>query len=138
MSHHEHIRLKGASDEKCEDRNNQKIFEDERGLIFNVILVTTAGIVLGSTVIEILNITYILPISECELHWTMQDKGVLSVTAVLGVLCGSLFWGSLADTHGRRFVLYPTLLMTFVFTSLSSFASSFWSLFILRFASGLL
>lgn len=109
-----------------------------KSFLFNVVLIATAGLVLGSTVIEVLNITYILPISECELAWTMQDKGLLSVTAVLGILFGSVLWGSLADTYGRRLVLYPTLFCTFVSTTLSSIAASFWTLFIARFSSGLL
>lgn len=138
MSHHEHIHLNDASNKTNEDKNPEDVQCFTECRLFNVILITIAGVVLGSTVIEILNITYILPISECELHWTMQDKGVLSVTAVLGVLCGSMFWGTFADTYGRRLVLYPTLLMTFLFTTLSSFAESFWSLFIFRFASGFL
>lgn len=134
MSHQDNIHMKRCSNQKDTSEDSQH----RKGFIFDLILITTAGLVLGSTVIEILNITYILPISECELHWTMQDKGLLSVTAVLGVIFGSLFWGSLADIYGRRLVLYPTLFMTFVFTTLSSFATSFWSIFFLRLSSGFL
>lgn len=46
---------------------------------------------------------------------TSEDKGWLTATPMLGMIIGSYFWGCLADTKGRKYVLITTLLLDGMF-----------------------
>lgn len=86
--------------------------------------------------VEVGTIGYILPISQCELHWTMQEKGLLGAVGTAGVILTSHFWGFMADTKGRKAVILPTLFIGFIFSFLSTLSNSFWVLFILKLLNG--
>lgn len=103
---------------------------------FNYFLIIIAGLVLANVLLETASIGFILPISQCDLQLTNQDKGILSAIGFLGIILSSHLWGFLADTKGRRKVILPTLLMAFVFTVLSSFSHTFWVLVLLRLING--
>lgn len=69
---------------------------------------------------------------------TTQNKGILSAIALIGIITSSHMWGFLADTKGRRKIIVPTLLASFLCTVLSSLVTNF-SLFVtLRFFTGFL
>lgn len=69
---------------------------------------------------------------------TTQNKGILSAIALIGIITSSHMWGFLADTRGRRKIIIPTLLISFLCTVLSSLVTNF-SLFVtLRFFTGFL
>lgn len=69
---------------------------------------------------------------------TSANKGILSAIALIGIIASSHMWGFLADTRGRRKIIIPTLLISFVCTVLSSLVTNF-SLFVtLRFFTGFL
>lgn len=69
---------------------------------------------------------------------TTHNKGILSAIALIGIITSSHMWGFLADTKGRRKIILPTLLISFVCTVLSSLVTNF-SLFVtLRFFTGFL
>lgn len=103
---------------------------------FNYFLIIIAGLVLANVLLETASIGFILPISQCDLQLTNQDKGILSAIGFLGIILSSHLWGFLADTKGRRKVILPTLLIAFVFTVLSSFSYTFWVLVFLRLVNG--
>ncbi|XP_055912649.1 synaptic vesicle glycoprotein 2B-like isoform X2 [Eupeodes corollae] len=103
---------------------------------FNYFLIIIAGLVLANVLLETASIGFILPISQCDLKLTNQDKGILSAIGFAGIILSSHLWGFLADTKGRRKVILPTLLMAFVFTVLSSFSHTFWVLVLLRLVNG--
>ncbi|XP_055843962.1 synaptic vesicle glycoprotein 2A-like [Episyrphus balteatus] len=103
---------------------------------FNYFLIIIAGLVLANVLLETASIGFILPISQCDMQLTNQDKGILSAIGFLGIILSSHLWGFLADTKGRRKVILPTLLMAFVFTVLSSFSHKFWLLVLLRLING--
>lgn len=42
---------------------------------------------------------------------TSEDKGLLTAVPMLGMILGSYFWGCLADTKGRKYVLIGALLL---------------------------
>lgn len=92
---------------------------------------------MSTSVLEAIGISFIIPVA-CDLQLTTQDKGVLSGIVLIGFITSIYFWGFLADTIGRRKVMIPTLFISFVFTALSSLATSFTVLIILRFLTGFL
>lgn len=97
-----------------------------------------SGMILGTGTMEMLSITFILPLCECDLNLTSNDKGVLAAVSILGVICSSHLWGFLADTKGRRFVIHRTCFTAFAITVISSFVQHFYIFAGLRFLNGFL
>lgn len=114
-------------------KNSKKISEFGK---FNIVLILVSGLVLANVYLETVSISYVLPVSQCDLHWENWERGILSAIGFVGIIISSHFWGFLADTTGRRSVILPTQFMGFFFSILSSFSNSFWSLLILRFLNG--
>lgn len=104
---------------------------------FNYLLVILSGAILATVLLETLGISFILPVAQCDLNLSTQDKGLLSAIAFAGIIASSHLWGFLADTRGRRKVIMPTLFLSFTITVASSFVKSFWIFTLMRFFSGL-
>lgn len=66
---------------------------------YNVLLIVFSGLVLSTVLLETLGISYILPVSECELNLSSKDKGLLSGIVFAGIIASSHLWGFLADTQ---------------------------------------
>lgn len=67
---------------------------------------------------------------------TSVDKGWLTATPMLGMILGSYFWGCLADTKGRKYVLISTLLLDGMSGLLSSLSQHYVVFLIFRFFNG--
>lgn len=105
---------------------------------FNYILIVLTGAILGCVFLETVSINVILPVAQCDLELTTQDKGLLSTVGFIGIIVSSHLWGFLADTRGRKTIIVPTLLIAFGITIVSSFVQTFWLLIVLRFLNGFL
>ncbi|XP_036218388.2 niacin transporter NiaP isoform X1 [Bactrocera oleae] len=103
---------------------------------FNYLLILISGLILANVLLETLGISFVLPVSQCDLNLTIQERGILSAIGFAGIISSSHLWGFLADTTGRRNIIRPTLLLGFVVTVLSSFATNFWLMVILRYING--
>lgn len=106
--------------------------------LFNYILIFTSALTMAAFIIEMIGISFIFPVSQCDLHLTSRQKGILGAAGYFGIICSSHLWGYLADTKGRRRVIQPTLFATFVVTVAASFVQNFYLLTILRFLTGFL
>lgn len=104
----------------------------------NYFLIVISGIVLGAVLLETCAISFVIPVSECDMKLTSTDKGILAAVSFSGMICSSHLWGYLADTKGRRFVILPTLMITFALAIGSSFTKHFYIFAILRFLNGFL
>lgn len=127
---------------------------------FNYILIFVAGIIITATSFETLGtvhvksenfnvltrngkfsfsgISFVFPVAECDLRLTTQHKGVLSGITSIGIIASSHLWGFLSDCKGRKSVIVPTLILSFVSTFFSSLSTSFGMLVVTRFFSGFL
>lgn len=103
---------------------------------FNYILITLSGLMLTCGLLEATCINMILSIAGCELYLTNFQKGLLGSISYVGIVLASHFWGFMADTRGRKKVIAPALCLSFLFTVISTFATSFWFILIFRFLSG--
>lgn len=112
-------------------------FHLEFGL-FNYILILVSGMVLFAVAMETCGISYVLPMSECDMNLSTSDEGILTAVPFAGIICSSHLWGFLADTKGRRRVLQPTLLAAFLISVASSFVQNFYLFTTLRFLNGFL
>lgn len=82
--------------------------------------------------------SFVMPVAECDLDLTTQDKGILGATCFAGIISSSHLWGFLADTKGRRRIMTPTLFMAFFCSVLSSLTKNFWVFTALRYFNGVL
>lgn len=98
----------------------------------------TSALTMAAFIIEMIGISFIFPVSQCDLHLSPTQKGILGAAGYFGIICSSHLWGYLADTKGRRRVIRPTLFATFVVTVAASFVHSFYFLTLLRFLTGFL
>lgn len=105
---------------------------------FNYFIIFISGLILFAVVMETLGISFVLPVSQCDLNLTTQEKGILSTVAFLGIILSLHLWGYLADTQGRRRIIQPALLVAFCLSVCSSFTSNFYILATLRFLNGFL
>lgn len=105
---------------------------------FNVALIVLAGAILAAVFLETVSINIILPVAQCDLQMTNQNKGLLSAVGFIGIIVSSHLWGFLADTRGRKMIIVSTLFIAFVITIISSFTQSYWLLVVLRFLNGFL
>jgi MFS family permease len=103
---------------------------------FNYIIVVVSGIIMAASAYESVGISYVFPVAECDLEMTTQDKGMLSAISCVGMIASLYLWGFLSDNFGRKRIILPTLLATFIFTVASGFVSKFWMVLVLRFCSG--
>jgi len=106
--------------------------------LFHVILLLINGIALSSDAVEVLSISFILPILKQDEEWHIADwqNALLSSVIFVGMLFGSYLWGSLADISGRRFTLLISFTINGVMGFCSAFAPNYWVFLLFRFVSG--
>lgn len=96
------------------------------------------GLAIMGSVLENINISYILPYAKCDLKLTTSEQGILSSISFLGIVFTSHFWGFLADTWGRQKVIRVAAIGGCVFSTISGFAVNTAMLIVFRFLAGAL
>jgi MFS family permease len=81
-------------------------------------------------------VSAVLPKVQQEFSLSNQVVGLMITIMMLGMMAGSTLWGYLGDRIGRRPAFTLTLLITFVFGSLTALSNSFATLCFLLFAMG--
>lgn len=106
--------------------------------LFHVLLLFINGIALSSDAIEVLSISFVLPVLNRPEEYGVGDVGeaLLSSVIFVGMLFGSYIWGSMADLVGRRATIVLSLSISAIFGFLSAFSPWFWLFVLLRFFSG--
>lgn len=82
--------------------------------------------------IEVVLMAFLLP--ELRLHWGLDEYqlGLLASSGTVASIVGQMFWGAVADKHGRRLVFMSTVLVVAVFGALSAMSETALTLIILR------
>ena len=131
-----------SSDEKESEVSSieerlSKVFDSVGYGLFHVILTIVCGLALASDWIEILCVSFIIPVAEGELRLSDVDKATLNSMIFVGIIIGSLFWGSLSDAVGRRKCLFISLLLNGISGLCSSLMPNFGSFLFFRLLSGI-
>jgi VNT family MFS transporter (synaptic vesicle glycoprotein 2) len=124
---------------------------------FNYCLIILCGVILSCVFFETMGISYALPVAECDLGLTSkQQYGIINGVSFGGITLrfdkknsmqnydnktrysSSHLWGYVADEHGRKKIILPTLIISFIFTIFSSLTNSFWLFAVYRFFNGFL
>ncbi|XP_039750577.1 synaptic vesicle glycoprotein 2C-like isoform X2 [Pararge aegeria] len=105
--------------------------------IYNILHMLLSGLVLMGVIMQSLVMGYVLPAAQCDLHLTLGQRGWLAAIPFLAIILTSYFWGWLADTRGRRFVMLISMMVSAVFSVLASLAPEIISFGLLSFCSSI-
>jgi VNT family MFS transporter (synaptic vesicle glycoprotein 2) len=126
---------------------------------FHLYLLCICGLTYLQTAISITIISFVLPSASCDFRMTSIDKGEagrlsstipcsksslffslflgwLTASPLFGMILGSYFFGCLADTKGRKYVLIASLLLDGVAGLLSSISQIYALFMLFRFFTG--
>lgn len=103
---------------------------------FHYILLAICGLVSTSEEMDVISMSFILPSAQCDLHLNTQTKGWLNSIIFIGMMVGAYFWGSLADSMGRKRVLIVISIMNALCIVASSFTQNYALFMIFRFLNG--
>lgn len=103
---------------------------------FHYFLLTVCGFVSTSEEMDVISMSFILPSAQCDLDLSTQTKGWLNSIIFIGMMVGAYFWGSIADTVGRKKVLIVISFMNAICIVASSFSQSYALFMVFRFLNG--
>lgn len=103
---------------------------------FHYILLGICGLVSTSEEMDVISMSFILPSAQCDLNLNTHTKGWLNCIIFVGMMVGAYFWGSLADSLGRKRVLIVISYMNAFCIVASSFSQNFELFMLFRFLNG--
>ncbi|KAH8269696.1 synaptic vesicle glycoprotein 2C [Drosophila bipectinata] len=103
---------------------------------FHYILLAICGLVSTSEEMDVISMSFILPSAECDLDLNTETKGWLNSIIFIGMMVGAYFWGSIADSFGRKKVLIVISFMNAFCIVASSFSQSYSFFMLFRFLNG--
>lgn len=87
-------------------------------------------------VVMLSQVSFISPAVQCEFGISDLELTLLTTVVFLGLMMGSLAWGLVADTWGRRIGFLGATIFCLVFGIASAAAPSFVLLIVFRFGVG--
>lgn len=105
---------------------------------YNYILLLVILLPCTVTMTETVGMNYIVPVAECDLNLSLEDKGVLNGAIFIGMITSGLFWGYLCDALGRKKIIIYGYLFTGLFSLIAALSSSKEVLIVSKFMSGLI
>ncbi|XP_023940972.1 synaptic vesicle glycoprotein 2C isoform X2 [Bicyclus anynana] len=105
--------------------------------IYNILHMLLSGLILMGVIMQSLVMGYVMPAAQCDLELTLTQRGWLAAIPFLAIILTSYFWGWLADTRGRRFVMLFSMMISAVFSVLASLAPDIISFGLLSFCSSI-
>ncbi|KAL1508930.1 hypothetical protein ABEB36_003747 [Hypothenemus hampei] len=103
---------------------------------YNIFVLLATGGCLMCVIIETMNMSFIIPAAQCDLHLTLSEKGILVSISFLGVITTSHFWGFMADYRGRRNILILSLITSSILSIIGSVIPWAWLFILLRYING--
>ncbi|KAI8421221.1 hypothetical protein MSG28_008284 [Choristoneura fumiferana] len=101
--------------------------------LYNVLYTILTGMVIISYVTVAFSSTILVPASACDLETTSAQQGAMVAAPVVGNVLGTLIWGYLADTRGRRRMLLVSLCLAATINGLASISVHWAMLMIMQF-----
>uniref|UniRef100_U5EQ91 Putative transmembrane transport n=1 Tax=Corethrella appendiculata TaxID=1370023 RepID=U5EQ91_9DIPT len=103
---------------------------------FHYILLAICGLVSTSEEMDVISMSFILPSAQCDLNLNTQTKGWLNSIIFIGMMVGAYFWGSIADSIGRKKVLIFISIMNGICIVASTFSQNYEVFMLFRFLNG--
>lgn len=102
------------------------------------ITVVTCGLISMTLVNQLIGMTFIMTLAQCDLRMSTSDKGLLASVTFFGVMVPAFMWGYLSDTFGRRKIMMLSLGCSIIAAILSSLSPNFMTFLVMRFLVGFL
>ncbi|XP_050678032.1 uncharacterized protein LOC126974547 isoform X4 [Leptidea sinapis] len=102
--------------------------------LYNILLVATCGLILLGIGIDMFGFSLAVA-AACDLDLNVTQQGILTSLPMVGILVSSYPWGYISDTKGRRYSLIISALVGSLLSSLSSLASNWIVLGLIKFVS---
>lgn len=103
---------------------------------FHYILLAICGLVSTSEEMDVISMSFILPSAQCDLNLNTETKGWLNSIIFIGMMAGAYFWGSIADSFGRKKILIVISFMNAFCIVASSFSQTYGFFMLFRFLNG--
>lgn len=103
---------------------------------FQYFLLLICGLCAIAGASETVGVSVIMYSAQCDLNFSLQEKGVLATASIVGIIFSLYVTGYLCDTKGRVKILKWTLLLSICSSVLSVFSINTWMLISLRFVTG--
>nr|XP_023013423.1 synaptic vesicle glycoprotein 2B-like [Leptinotarsa decemlineata] len=103
---------------------------------FNRILLLVTFSSSLSQAFESLTLSYVIPIAQCDLNLTLEDKGMLNAISFAGMITSGFVFGYLCDFFGRRKMIIIGYTLNAFFTCLTSLSQTFTLVMVTKFFSG--
>ncbi|XP_063367367.1 synaptic vesicle 2-related protein-like [Cydia amplana] len=100
--------------------------------LYSYLVIAVAGASTIAFVTLLYGSSIIVPASACELETTSAQQGLVVGVPVAGAVIGSLLWGYLGDTRGRRSMLLVSLALGAVSNALASISVNWLMLMIVQ------
>ena len=99
---------------------------------YQVLVLLMAGLCWTADAMEMLLLSYIKQPLQCEWGITDVEAAAITTSVGVGMLVGSVTWGIVADTYGRRFGFLAVAAFTFGFGVLSAISPSYGAIVVAR------
>lgn len=103
---------------------------------FHYLLLITCGLCYMAVSVEIIGMSVITFSANCDLKFTLYQKGIVLTTSYVGSILSMYVMGFLADTKGRVNTLKTTVALSIMTSFISVFSVNAWMLIVLRFLTG--
>ncbi|XP_048507319.1 synaptic vesicle glycoprotein 2C-like isoform X6 [Athalia rosae] len=103
---------------------------------FHCKLFVISGLIFMNTGFGVSSTGIIVPSAPCDFQMRTVDIGRLTASPMLGMVCGSYFWGCLADMKGRKVALLAALFLDGFAGVFSSLVPNLLAFTCLRFLNG--
>lgn len=104
---------------------------------FQLMVILICGLCWMADGMEMVLVGFISPAVLCEFGITDVELTLLTSAVFVGLMIGSIVWGVVADSYGRRMGFFATSVFCLVFGLGSAFAPSFYWLVVMRFGVGI-
>ncbi|KAJ8919146.1 hypothetical protein NQ315_012132 [Exocentrus adspersus] len=103
---------------------------------FNIILILAILPTAFAQVFESTSMSYVLPIAQCDLSLSLEDKGMLNAITFAGMISSGFIWGYICDVTGRKRVMIFGYLLDGFFMLMASSSQNFTMLLVAKFFGG--
>ncbi|XP_023311297.1 synaptic vesicle glycoprotein 2B isoform X1 [Anoplophora glabripennis] len=105
---------------------------------FNIFLMVVTMLPCFSQTFETGAISFVVPVAQCDLNLSLEDKGVLNAMVFAGMITSGFFWGYLSDSLGRKRIITYGYFLNGLVGIMGSMSPNILLLMIAKFFNGLL